>query len=69
MYTRTNFKTKKALKAALADGERIEVFQHEPFGRSGPAQGNVCSEGPHFPAAHSWYASGTARDGVLISVR
>ena len=87
MYTLTNFKTKKALKAAVAayvqaqlvathDGtelppqaQPVRYFQPGPFGGNEPQNGTFCCEGPHFPQAHSWYATCTAKDGIIVKVR
>lgn len=66
-YTETNFRTKKALREALASGQEIRVFQPGPFGPDVP-DGKVYLEGPHYPEAHRWYASGTAKDGVLVKL-
>ena len=64
-YTVENFKTKKALREAVASGAKVEVYQPGPFG---PAvkDGKVALEGPHYPAAHSWYASATVKDGIIV---
>ena len=69
-YTVTNFKTKKALKeAAIAamEGKRdpVEVYQPGPFGPD-VKDGTVYLEGPHYPAAHTWYAMAEARNGVIV---
>lgn len=69
MYTSENFKTKKALKEAIANGERISVFQPGPFGEKLPISGKVYLEGPHYPAPHTWYAEGELKDGFLVKVR
>jgi hypothetical protein len=69
MYCTRNFRTKKDLKAAVAAGERVTVFQPGPFGGNEPREGTVFLEGPHFPASHSWYAQATLRDGVVIAVK
>lgn len=69
MYTERNFKTKKALKEAVAAGERVTVYQPGPFGGNEPDNGAVALEGPHYPAPHSWYAEGTLKDGVLVKVK
>jgi len=69
MYTTRNFRTKKALKAAVASGERVTVYQAGPFGGDEPANGTVYLEGPHYPEAHRWYAQGTLKDGVLVAVK
>lgn len=64
-YTAVNFKSKKALKEALAAGERVRVFQPGPFGPD-VRNGRVALEGPHYPAPHSWYASATVEDGYIV---
>jgi hypothetical protein len=64
MYTVTNFKTKKALKEAVAAGSTVETFQPGPF--PGKTNGRVYLEGPHYPAPHSWYASADVKDGVVV---
>ena len=69
MYTVINFKTKKALKEALAAGRRITVYQHGPFGGHEPKDGDVYLEGPHYPAPHTWWAGATLRDGVVGKVK
>lgn len=65
-YTVHNYRTKKALKEALARGETIEVFQPGPFG-PGVANGRCALEGPHYPEAHKWYASAIVKDGAVLS--
>lgn len=69
MYTSKNFKTKKALKEAIAKGERITVYQPGPFGGNVPSDGKVYLEGPHYPEPHKWYAQGTLVNGYLTSVK
>jgi len=69
MYTSPNFKTKKALKEALARGERVRFFQPGPFGGNEPRDGTVSLEGPHYPEPHKWYAWGIAKDGFIISIK
>jgi hypothetical protein len=66
MYTETNYKTKKALKEAVKAGETVRVFQPGPFG--GSSNGRVAIEGPHYPAPHTWYASATIADNVIVKV-
>lgn len=68
-YVEPNFRTKKALKLALADGQPVSVYQPGPFGPEVTATGTVYLEGPHYPAPHRWYAVGVMRDGKLISVK
>jgi hypothetical protein len=66
-YTETNFKTKKDLKSALAEGKSIGVYQ--PGMGTIPENGIVFLEGPHYPAAHTWYAQGKMVAGKLVSVK
>lgn len=67
-YTRTNYRTKKALKEALAAGETVEVFQPGPFGPD-VADGSTLLEGPHYPEPHRWYASATVENGRAVKVK
>ena len=67
MYVSPNFKTKKALKEAIASGQRVTVFA-PGLGSPNP-NGSNCVEGPHYPAPHSWYAQVTTKDGVVVSVK
>ena len=69
MYTVENFKTKKALKEAVARGDRVTYFQPGPFGGNEPKDGDVFCEGPHYPKPHSWYAACIAKDGVIVKVK
>ncbi len=69
MYTVKNFKTKKALKEAVANGEAVRVYQPGPFGGNEPRDGVVYLEGPHYPDPHSWYAEATLKDGIVVKVR
>lgn len=66
MYVTTNPRTKKALREAVARGERIEVFSPGPF----PAKrdGVETVEGPHYPEPHRWYARVQVVDGVVTKV-
>ena len=69
MYTAKNFKTKRAVKDALARGERIRVYQPGPFEAAGPKDGEVCIEGPHYPEPHRWYATVLIKDGYLVKIK
>ncbi len=65
MYTMTNYRTKKALKEAVASGEQVETFQ--PGGIFPPkTDGSIALEGPHYPEPHRWYASATVKDGFIV---
>lgn len=67
MYTVTNFKTKKALKEAVAAGRREEIFA--PGLGTAKTNGSETVEGPHFPAPHTWYAQVEMQDGIIVKVK
>ena len=67
MYTNINFKTKKALKEAVASGKAVSVYQ--PGLGEIPNNGTVFLEGPHYPEPHKWYAEAEVRDGLVVKVR
>jgi hypothetical protein len=69
MYTMTNYKTKKALRAAIKAGDKVTVYQPSDIGFPKTINGAVSLEGPHYPKPHTWYATGTLQDGVLIRVK
>lgn len=75
-YTVTNFKTKKALKEAVAISNEnsalnTKVRCYNPG--LGPDlsryTGKVYLEGPHYPKPHSWYAEAELKDGIVIKVK
>lgn len=71
MYVTPNFKTKKALKEAVKNGETVTVFQ--PLGEftgfnPPPYNGRKAVEGPHYPKPHTWYATVEVADGVVTKV-
>jgi len=66
-YTKTNYKTKKALKEAFKRGDVIHVFQPGMFGPQVP-DGPVALEGPHYPEPHKWYASVEVKDGKITKI-
>lgn len=72
MYTRINFKSKKALKEAVKNGEDVWVYQpNDLFGVGGQINHGthrVCLEGPHYPKPHSWDASVEVVDGLVKRV-
>lgn len=69
MYVSPNFKTKKALKAAVKSGEDVIIFQPGPFGGNEPRDGVTAVEGPHYPKPHTWYATVTLKDGKVTKVK
>ena len=72
MYVEGNPKTKKALKAQIAELQQLDdshgprVFSPGPF----PAKLNGVEfiEGPHYPAAHTWYAKVKVENGRIVKV-
>ena len=71
MYTDINFKSKKALKEAVAAGKAVTVYQPNAdiTGFEAKSNGTVCVEGPHYPEPHRWYATCELKDGVIVKVR
>ena len=67
MYTVTNYRTKKALKEAIARGDEVRTFQPGPFPPK--TEGKVTLEGPHYPEPHRWYAAAVLSGGRVVSVR
>lgn len=67
MYVSPNFTTKKQLKEALAAGKAVDVFQ-AGIGTV-PQNGQVALEGPHYPAPHTWYATGVMENGKLVKIK
>lgn len=70
MYVRPNFKTKKALKEAIKDGQRVTVFQpNDLFGTEIPENGEVPVEGPHYPEPHRFYGTAVIKNGVVVKIK
>ena len=67
MYTVENFKSKKALKEAVAAGKKVEVYA--PGLGTPPVNGTCAVEGPWFPKPHTWYATVTLKDGIIVKVK
>ena len=67
-YARGNPKSKKELKAWVAEGREIEIYN--PSGMF-PVNDNGVEylEGPHYPKPHRWYAQVIVKDGVVVSVK
>ena len=68
VYTTTNFKTKKALKEAVANGDHVGIYQPGPFCKGVEKEGTFTLEGPHFPAPHRWYGKAIVKDFRIIKV-
>ena len=70
MYCEVNFKTKKALVEAVANGEKIGIYQpNDMFGGPAPVEGDYSVEGPHYPQPHKWYARVTLKNGHIVKVK
>jgi hypothetical protein len=72
MYSTINFPSKKALKEAVTQGRKVTIFQpNDMVGNPKAAPdytGSACLEGPHYPKAHSWYATVQVTQGVVTKV-
>lgn len=76
-YTVFNFKTKKALKEAIVSWLGSDASVGTPVKCYNPGlgpdlsnyTGKICLEGPHYPAAHTWYAEAELKDGIVIKVK
>ena len=66
MYVNPNFKTKKELRAAVADGKEVSIFSPGPF--PAPSNGKATIEGPHYPQPHVWYANVEIKNGLVVKV-
>ncbi len=72
MYCTKNFKTKKALKEAVASGEEVRVYQPGSLNYNNGSDNNhgtVAVEGPWYPAPHSWYAQVTVVNDLVVKVK
>ena len=67
-YTDTNFRTKKALKEAVAAGKEVTVFQPGGFFSAEIRDGQHTVEGPHYPEPHRWYARVEVSGGKIVKV-
>jgi len=75
-YTVTNFRTKKALKEAVGDynfpnsaAPAIRCYNPGLGPDLSNFTGKICLEGPHYPAAHTWYAEAELKDGIVVKVK
>lgn len=67
MYAKTNYKSKKALKDAVKNGEEVRIFSPGPF--PAKSDGTEFLEGPHYPEPHKWYAQVEMKDGLVVKVK
>jgi len=67
MYTKTNYRSGKALKDDFKAGNEIQVYQpNDMFGASG--NGEKTLEGPHYPEAHRWYLRVLIQDFKIVKI-
>lgn len=67
MYTEVNFQSKKALKDAIAKGDKVRLYAP---GLGAPKEnGTEYVEGPHYPQPHKWYAQVTVENGLVVKVK
>lgn len=69
MYVDPNFKTKKALKDAVKNGDPVRVISNSPFEATPTSDGTYFVEGPHYPEPHKWYAEVTIKGGIVARVK
>lgn len=67
MYATTDFKSKKALKEAVANGEQVTIFA--PGLGTPVVNGREFLEGPHYPKPHTWYAQVHMLGGFVVKVQ
>jgi len=65
-YTSINFKSKKALKTAIKEGQEIGVWSPGPFPLHESA--TITLEGPHYPEQHRWQAIAVVENGLIVKV-
>ncbi len=63
MYTDYNFRSKRALKQAIKEGQYIRVYS--PSGLFPVNDGPAVIEGPQYPEPHKFYARVHIVDGVI----
>ncbi len=65
-YVDPNFKSKKALKDAVKNGDKVYVFSAGMY--PAKSDGIESIEGPHYPKPHTWYAVVDVKDGYVVKV-
>lgn len=66
-YVNPNFATKKALKEAVGNGDRVTVFQPGGMFELTVRNGRTSVEGPHYPQPHRWYAVVEVGPGNVVT--
>ena len=57
------------LVSNAAQPSPVRYYQPGFFEGNEPREGTFCVEGPHYPKPHMWYATCTAKDGVIVGVK
>jgi hypothetical protein len=68
MYSEVNYKSKKAMKEAIAANGDAGGVYNPGLGEEPPTNGVVALEGPHYPQPHTWYARVQLKDGLIVKV-
>ena len=71
-YVYPNFKSKKALKEAIAKGEKV-TFRGQSMMDNTPDYSTFTGKildlmGPHYPEPHKWYANVILENGKVVKV-
>lgn len=72
-YANHNFKTKKALKEAVADyhnvpGLAVRCHQAGLGPDLSNYTGRIALSGPHYPKAHTWWTECEMVNGIVVKV-
>ena len=67
MYTTTDYKSKKAFKDDVQAGKEVRLFAPGLGTPNDNGTETVC--GPHYPKPHTWYASVTMKNGIVVKVK
>lgn len=68
MYFTHNYRSKAAVRRALAAGETVRVKATSEF-TPAPCNGEADVEGPWAPDHHTFYGVAVVRDGIVVEVR
>lgn len=69
VYIRTYFKTKKALREAVQEGRKIEVYSESPMGTNYPQELKgepIVGPGPY---ERKWYGQVDVSEGIITKVK
>ena len=68
-YLDRSYKTKKALKEAIAAGKEVTVYGMNPFGSTAVPDGEGHTLVGPGPYDRKWYAQITVKDGAITKVK